>query len=228
MFSGEGMLPTPSHNWMYHTTLPKPHACSQAEKRSGLGQGHYNHSPFPLVHCKWYSHFGKQSHSFLGNETYISAVRKWKLENGQLQDSKTVYQKQTNNNKNQGLSGDGLLQGNCLADATEWMHIWAHRDCSSFPKPAQVQDRRVTAPSQGGRHRVSLLTKELPASKENIIFFQWSLTGFINHTLGQAPPPRVGSQHKTKFILLYVYVFYSIGLLPVSFAFYFSGVFVSC
>lgn len=51
-----------------------------------------------------------------------------------------------------------------------------------------------------------------PAGKGNVSFLPWSVSGYIDYTLGQAPCPAVIGQHKTNSMVLYSVSFCLIGL----------------
>lgn len=54
-----------------------------------------------------------------------------------------------------------------------------------------------------------------PAGKGKVSFLPWSVSGYIDYTLGQPPCPAVIGQHKTNSMALYIFSFCLIGLLSV-------------
>lgn len=54
-----------------------------------------------------------------------------------------------------------------------------------------------------------------PAGKGKVSFLSWSVSGYIDYTLGQATCPAVIGQHKTNSMALYIVSFCLIGLLSV-------------
>ena len=121
-----------------------------------------------------------------------------------------------------------------LPDKTGMMHMWTHRDCGSMHKISTGSSSAVSrwSPAQRGerRHWVPPLTKKLSATdrqwQRETSCFQWSSTGYINHTTGQVRPhAQVADQHRTKSVVyLWTFCFFCFGwlLLFLAWLFWFS------
>lgn len=95
---------------------------------------------------------------------------------------------------------DEWLQGDHVFH-TQWTDAhWTGRECTGS---IQVQDRRVPVLKGGNAHRPPSQTKMLGMSstdnclqRRKIRFLQWSFTGYISRSEGQAPGPAVDGQHE--------------------------------
>lgn len=162
-----------------------------------------------LPTCRWYSHFWKQLHSFLGNETNTPAVRRLKQEDGQLQASQSDTAKTLSPN----TEGCEVMDNpkETVFYTTALMHTWTHRGCGSTQKTC-IGSRRV--PALRGGHRISPLTEKLPAIDA---FFSLAEGHWVyqSNSREQAPCPSIVSQHKMNSVVLlqtFGSSFYPIGL----------------
>lgn len=154
MVSGEKLPPPPQLEVPHHLTKT-PCLVSGREKVriwAGMLQS------WSLPTCRWYSHFWKQLHSFLGNETNTPAVRRLKQEDGQLQASQSDTAKTLSPNTEGCVVMDNPKE--TVFYTTALMHTWTHRGCSSTRETC-IGSRRV--PALRGGHRISPLTEKLPA-----------------------------------------------------------------
>lgn len=95
----------------------------------------------------------------------------------------------------------------CLPDTIGPMHIWALGDGDSvykdWPGPSQIGTQRWEREVDFHPYLKSSL--QLPSTwKGKISLFQWSLTGYVNHTSGEAPSPEVFDQYKMNSMVFFV------------------------
>lgn len=155
MFSGEGTLPCPhSHNWKYHTTLPKP------PKGQDSGQDTSVKVPFHLCIVNG-SHFGKWLPNFLGNEASIPAVRRRWRQKGGLPDQLKLHSKTLSQNKNKNMQTTKyqVVVDSVRKPPPRRDRAGAHTDSQRQQQRSQDPHRFRTDGSQlrqGGGHGLSL------------------------------------------------------------------------